>query len=255
MAVRSKLCIYIGVGLAFITVAVVIFDLITDWIALGDCIRYDGGKMTVALGIFCVIDTVLFAFEIRNGVVTYRLAQRQMAALDRDKNDESSMEPGNQQGRIVVHTEDDPEETRLELWKEVLSFLLLVLEDIPVTVIIYVVFRSGPCPLYTRLFRQSFTAYLSLLGSIISAVWKALMAFVYCCRLCRCQFRHVKGVCAHLCCCCCRLMRPMVAFVLLGFTAYLYSTYSEDDGNPRPECTEHATTLVSYITTSTIQNL
>ena len=250
MADKQKSCIYIGVGLAVITIAVAIFDLITDWIALRDFIRYDGGKMTVALGIFCAISTILFIFEIRNGIVTYRLAQRQMMKLKR-KDGKPPSPAADTEDREVIF--GDTEETRLELWKEVLSFLLLAFEDFPATIIIYIVFERGPCPLYTRLFQQSFTAYLALLGSFVSALWKLLMAFVYCCRLCRCQFRHVKGFCAHVCCCCCRLMRPLLAVILMGFAGYLYSKYSDGE-DPRPEC-RLATTMAAGLVTTTKASL
>ena len=125
-------------------------------------------------------------------------------------------------------------EKNLQTHQEVASFLILVIEDIPSAIVLYMTFREGNCPLYNMLFKQTFAAKLALLGAAVSAVVKVIWSFKYCCcRCCSCEGIH--GCCEKMCFCCCRVLRPTLAFILLGFTMFLYNEFSGGD-NPRPEC-------------------
>ena len=129
-----------------------VLDLGTDWWAVKDYIDVDdGGSLTIALTFFTCCATLLFVMEVYNGVMGLRLYGMHKGYAD-----------------------------EVELWREVLSFGLLVLEDLPVTVIMYVAFRWGSCPLYVYIFEDSKVGRLTLLASFISSLLKGALSLKYC---------------------------------------------------------------------------
>ena len=200
-----------------VSLAVAVFDLGSDWWVFKDFCFFGGGKLTAPLGVFCIIATILFVMEVRNCVNSFRLHLRK-ERLNRDS------EP-----KPVLPSE----EKKLMRWEETVSFLLLALEDFPVTVIMYVTFRKGSCSLFVRIFEESFTGRIALLGAVISAIWKLIKSFFYCCS---CKYPDIKGICNHIGCCCCRIFRPLLAICLIGFVSYLYDTFDNYGTSYRAEC-------------------
>ena len=139
--------------LLFVSVSLVlaIFDLGADWWAVKDFFKFDGGSLTIALTFFISCSTVLFSMEVYNGVVSVRVYGFQRG--DRDK---------------------------VELWREFLSLGLLLLEDLPVTLIMFIAFNSGNCKLYVRIFEDSNVARIALLAAFISSLWKGVLSLKYC---------------------------------------------------------------------------
>ena len=208
----------IRVGIAAITLAVAVFDVISDWIAFGNFVHYDGGKLTTAMGIFCTVATLLFFLEVKNCV----------SAINLYRNNEDL-------------TQDDPSVKKLDRWQEGVSFLLMILEDLPNTIILYAAFRRGSCPLFNQLFQESNTANVALLASFLSALWKLVLSFKYCCCCC-CNCADVEGVCKRCCCCCARGIRPLFAIILMGFSAFLFFTFNNQGTKYRADCYDYITT-------------
>lgn len=235
---RSKICI----GLSVIGVAVAVFDLITDWWMFSDFCRYGGGKMIAPLGFFCVIASVLFVMEIRNCVFSFRLhlyKERHMHDMQRRCNVPTTemeiIDPNDMADGPAMKKN----EQKLMKWEEIVTLLLLFLEDFPVTVIIYRTFHYSICSLFTQLFEDSFTVRMTLLGAVVSAVWKGMQSFRYCCS---CKYHGVKGVWTHIGCCCLRFLRPIVAICLIGFAGYIYDMLNRHGVSYRAECYMYSTT-------------
>ncbi|ELU17187.1 hypothetical protein CAPTEDRAFT_226818 [Capitella teleta] len=128
-----------------------IFDLVADWLAVKDFLIYDGGNLAIALTFFISCSTILFFMEVYNGVLSVRVY---------------GFKKGNRD--------------KVELWREALSFSLLLLEDLPVTMIMYTAFRGKNCKLYQRIFEDSKVARTALLAAFISAIWKGVLSLKYC---------------------------------------------------------------------------
>jgi hypothetical protein len=126
-------------------------DIVTDWWAVTDYITYDGEQLTIALTFFTSVSTLLFVVEMYNGITALRIISLGLGDL-----------------------------AEIDLWREVLSLTLLMMEDFPVTVIMYAAFRWGNCPLYIRIFEDTFLARLSLLAAFGSSLFKGLLSLKYC---------------------------------------------------------------------------
>ena len=127
---------------------------------------------------------------------------------------------------IIISTDEDPdaddyhhEGQRLRRWEETITFLLLALEDFPTVLILFYTMQAGHCELMDHVFRNSFTAYLALLSAFLSAAWKLIMSFRY---SFKCSFHDLSGLYSQFGCCMCRVLRPVLAFLLCVFTAYMY---------------------------------
>ncbi|ELU09228.1 hypothetical protein CAPTEDRAFT_200704 [Capitella teleta] len=129
-----------------------VFDLATDWWVVNDYVTLDGGGMTIALIFFTGVSTFLFLVEVYNGIAALKVLSG-------------------------LGTGDLAE---VELWREVLSLALLLAEDFPVTVIMYVAFRWGNCRLYIQIFEDTIIARLSLFAAFGSSLWKGLLSVKYC---------------------------------------------------------------------------
>ena len=210
---------YIRLCIAVVTLGIAIFDVITDWIALGQFVRLAAGKLAVALGIFCILSTLLFILELWNCVHAIRLY--------RNRTDIPS---------------NDPKQLRLDRWQETVSFLLMTLEDIPNTIILYSAFRIGSCDLFLGVFEESNTANIALLGAFLSSLWKLLSSCRYCCCSC-CNFHDVKGCGGQCCCCFARIIRPVFAIILMGFAAFLFFTFNNRGVKYRSDCFVNLTTV------------
>ena len=210
---------YIRLAIAAITLAIAIFDVFSDWLAFGKFVRLEGGDLTTALGIFCVISSLLFIFEVWNCVTAINLYRR-----------------------IDQISANDPRQLKLDRWQETVSFLLMILEDIPTTIILYTAFIGGSCDLFFGLFEESNIANIALLGSFVSSLWKLLLSFRYCCCTC-CNYHDVKGICKQCCCCAARVTRPLFAFILMGYTAFLYFTFNNHGHKYRSDCFVDVTTV------------
>ena len=222
MSDRNDFCHRATLGIIVITAIIVTVDLFSDWWLFKDFCIYGGDNLTIPLGIFCVISSVLFAMEVRNCWCAFQMYRKSEAP--------------DASGVYASPGAPSVEQKKLERRQETLSFLLLALEDLPCTVIMYIAFTEGSCQLFTRVFEESFTGNLALLGAFFSSLWKGLLAFRYCCNVCRCKYHDLKGPLTYCCCCCCRLVRPVVAIVVMSFAAYLYFTFNKRGQATRPEC-------------------
>lgn len=137
--------------LVILSLVLAIFDMGTDWWAVRDYITFDGGDLTIAMTFFTSLSTLLFLMELYNGIFALRV-------LGCGRGDVESV----------------------ELWREVLSLTLLLMEDFPNTVIMYAAFRWGNCDLYIQIFEDTFIARVSLLAAFISSLWKGLLSLKYC---------------------------------------------------------------------------
>lgn len=115
--------------------------------------------------------------------------------------------------------------------QEAVSFVILVLQDLPVVVIDYVAFKEGPCRLYRQLFEDSITGNLALFASFLSALWELIMSFRLCCM---CDYNvclpcRMERALTDIGCCFCRFLRPTFAIFLLGFSTYVSLIFVSDD--------------------------
>ena len=198
-----------------IALLLAIFDIGSDWYALSQFVGYKTSKtddqQTIALGVICAVSTILFGFEIYTSVRAIRILRN---ALSTD-------------------TEIDPkEEKTLEYWREMVTFFQLIIEDFPITIIMYIVFRHSSCGLFHEIFEDGFVGNLVLLAAFLSSLWKAVSTFGYCCcggyKNIRCSRK--------CCCCCCRCMRGVIAILLMGFSAYLFFTFNREGTKYRSDC-------------------
>ena len=148
----SKVCRILRIVFVVASLVLAVADLSTDWWAVSDYIKYDNGDLTIALTFFTAVSSILFLFEVYNGYV----ALKALCAGAQDLFAE------------------------VEVWREVVSFALLMIEDFPVTAIMYAAFRWGNCHLYIQIFEDTFLARLSLLASFGSALLKGLLSLKYC---------------------------------------------------------------------------
>lgn len=236
----------VTLAIIWITISIATLDLFTDWLLFKDFFLYGGGKLTVPLGVFCAVSTILFVMEARNFVISmhfYRKSDtRSYAVTTPDGQNEST----------------ESEEQKLERWKETVSFLLLGLEDLPITVIMYVAFKKGSCEIFNRIFKDSFTGKLALLAAFFSSLWKGILSFRYCWNVCRCKYYDLNGPFNYFVCCCCRFLRPFVAIQHMSLAAYLYLSFNYAGSSARPECEDDdddvmLTTVATFIN-NTVNN-
>ncbi|KAK2155897.1 hypothetical protein LSH36_228g06016 [Paralvinella palmiformis] len=209
--------------IAVLTFLVCTFDLATDWYTFVAFYQYRSTRidnnLMIAIAVSATLGSVLFFAELRTSVVEMRsFGGRRRAGED----------------------EADNRGKSAENWWEVITFCQVTTEDAPVAVIMYFAFHSGGCPLFYRVFQESFVGNLALLGSFSSACWKVLTSLFYCC--CGCCIRSGKN-CAgdYYCCCCCRAFRSIVAFLVLTFTAYLFFTFNYRGVEIRSDCVNNST--------------
>lgn len=230
------ICGIFRLTLVVIVLLIAIFDLAADWIVFRNFYLYNkGDNLTTTLGVFLSIASLLFLLEIRNAVVAIKIFRTHLMA-DLEHWEDGEVEEGAENKRPEpVIVDMDEEEKSLNNWQEGVSFLLLAWEDLPVTVILYVAFTDGNCELFNQVFEDGMIANLSLLGTFISATWKLLLSFFFCMAKCMtCQ--KIKGCGTETCCCLCRICRPLLAFMLMAFSGYLYFEFNENGINVRPEC-------------------
>ena len=217
---------------ALITLAMATFDLGTDWWAFKDFVIYRAGKLMLAFGFFCVVSTLLYLLELRNGLYAIKVYR---SAL-RDKSEVAMAEFSTKGLKMVIKKRPlQKAEKHLTFWQEMVSFLLLVLEDLPVVVILYVTFNKGSCPLFLKVFEESSTGNWALIGMFLNALWKVVLSFCICCCRC-CNYHDLDGVCRKIGCCCLRLIRPTFAIVVMAFALYLFFNINARGIDSRPDC-------------------
>ena len=145
------------------------------------------------------------------------------------QNVEASSEVDQTKVTHVVHEVDNgskwdlpdekSEESRVFRWQEVISFLILVLEDFPTALIIYLAFEKGNCEVFTRIYKDTFAAQLALISGFVSVVWKGFVSLRY---AFRCRFHGLQGYTSQCFCCILRTLRPFLVLCLCFFIAYIY---------------------------------
>ena len=206
----SCVCVYAELGVAVVTVPVSAFDVATDWLAVRGFLQQEVDVGTITLGVMCGLASLLLTLDLLACGALVRRAQGQQAPCT------------------------------LAVPRELLAFLVLGVEDLPVLVTMARAYSHAPCPLYSHLFREHVTAYVTVLGSFISALWKVVMAAVRCGGPCCCGGDHTTPRPLWLF----RWMHLLLAGGLCGYTAYLFLTFSNVEGH-RPDCGN--TTLLSDI--------
>ena len=73
----AKYMRYAKIVFAVVSIVVSIFDLGTDWFSFSVFVRNDGENLAIAYAVVCTLSTILFALEIHNGVMAYRVYTRE----------------------------------------------------------------------------------------------------------------------------------------------------------------------------------
>lgn len=234
------------VVISVLGIIVSIFDLVTDWYTFKEFYTYDSGKktLTILLGVASSVATILCFLEIYQGLSSFYVYFQRKKETQYNVSDEEvdDADPRERQRK---------EELKVECLQETTTFLLLIFEDIPSAVILYVAFKEANCQLHRRVFDETLVALLSLSGTAISAAWKGLQSIIYMVQCCR--FYDMKRCENRVMCCFCRILRPFIAAVLIIFVSFLFlyaiakSTYEISIGDyafglqPRYDCAINGT--------------
>ena len=216
------------VVISVIGIFVSIFDLCSDWYAFSKFEKNETGKQTLTIcqGVMCALSTILFTVEFYQGVKSaslYRKSKEEDYSeenIDMDNptyqpNIGNSQEPGGNARSV-----QKKKERKVERLLEIVTFLLLICEDVPSAIIMYYAHKFGDCQLWAAIFGdESIVAYLSLSGIMVSAIWKGLQSLLYLVQCCQCY--DIKDCEGKVVCCICRIFRPFVAVVLVIFVSFL----------------------------------
>ena len=228
-----------------ITVILSIWDLVTDWQVMfqfssvsGDC------ALTIAISVFCGIATILFfvevSFIIKSFYLSWRKQKNKQYRSCAKSNDIEMSAESNQVPSMSKDKEDEKDEKMDRNW-EIISFLILLLEDLPVTVILYFTLKESSCSLFLEIYEKSIRTRLSLIAALVSATWKLIKsAILFFCCCCKC--RGIKGLCNHIMHCLFRTIQPTLAVILIVLASCTLYRF-ENSNSYRSECYDNASTI------------
>jgi hypothetical protein len=189
--------------------------------------------LTIALMLSCLISIVLFGIQFQN----YRLTRRLYSDLP-------------------IEQIPKEEKTRLDFRKEVIEYLILILEDLASIIIIYIAFCIGSCELFEFVFIKEFEGALidaSLFVIFLSNVIKVSKPCYKCNKSLKKSFIAIqtcsnKPKAYYLAL---RAVRPVWVLLLLIFTVVLYFeiNYVHNGINSRPECMYNNNTIETDVIT------
>ena len=229
-----------------ITVILSIWDLVTDWQVMFQFSSVSGDRtLTIAIRVFCGIATILFLVEVSFIIASFYLSWRkqknkQYRSCTKSNDIEMSAE-SNQVLSMSKDKEDEKDEKMDRKW-EIISFLILLFEDLPVTVILYFTLKKSSCSLFLEIYEKSIRTRLSLISALVSATWKLIKsAILFCCCCCKC--RGIKGWRDHIIHCFIRtVLQPTLAVSLIVLASYILYGF-ENSNSYRSECYDNASTI------------
>ena len=206
--------------IALVTILLAIFDLYADGNAVRVYVNEEMSYLTYAMLVIIFVSSVLFLLQ----VYAFYLRVRSLCEVRGNKEH-------NEKDAILLKREN-----QYLCCAETTGYLLLVLEDLPVSAILVLVtfmpildFNNGVdyCDLYYELFEKTYAGWLALLSALVAASWKFLLSFFYASACCCMEWGGIEGHCFRGCCCFFRVIRPILALAMVGCAFYIYFFYRQ----------------------------